>query len=182
MQRQLLLNSINDYLPLKEEGDIKDRFIAFINAHLDCFDRSCSLGHITGSSFVISPDKSSVLLSFHRKLNIWVQLGGHADGEADVTNVALREAHEESGIKLNDLYIYKDIIDLDIHLIPKNQKDEAHFHFDVRFIVLSNTWDFICSEESLQLKWVKFNDIEHYSKEVSLIRALNKICKKLNIC
>ena len=181
MQRQLLLNSINVYLPLEIEGDIKDRFIAFINSYLDCFDRSCSLGHITGSSFVISPDKSSVLLSFHRKLNIWVQLGGHADGEADVINVALREAHEESGIKLDDLYIYKDIIDLDIHLIPKNQKDQAHFHFDVRFMVLSKTWDFICSEESLQLKWVKFNDIEHYSKEDSLIRALNKICKKLNI-
>ena len=66
--------------------------------HPDCFERSCVPGHVTGSAWLVSHDRSRFLLTHHRKLGRWLQLGGHSDGDPDTAQVALREAREESGI------------------------------------------------------------------------------------
>jgi 8-oxo-dGTP pyrophosphatase MutT (NUDIX family) len=72
--------------------------IAFVEAHPDCLLRSCAPGHLTGSAWIVSPDRRRTLLTLHRKLGKWLQLGGHADGDPDLLAVALREAREESGL------------------------------------------------------------------------------------
>jgi 8-oxo-dGTP pyrophosphatase MutT (NUDIX family) len=74
------------------------RMRALVEARADCFERSCPPGHLTGSAFVLSADRRRVLLVHHRKLDRWLQPGGHADGESDVARVALREAREETGL------------------------------------------------------------------------------------
>ena len=70
-----------------------DRFIKFIEQNPNCFERS-NKGHITGSAWIVNHDNSKVLLTHHRKLNLWLQLGGHADGEPDTKAVSLKEAQE----------------------------------------------------------------------------------------
>ncbi len=124
----------------------------------DCFFRSNLQGHFTGSAWLVSVDGRRVLLTHHRKLNRWLQLGGHADGDSDLARVALREAEEESG--LTDLEVESEIFDLDRHWIPERADVPGHWHYDVRFVVRArNSEDFVVSEESHALAWREIADI-----------------------
>ena len=178
MHRANILDLLTQYLEAyPTEQDIVLRFRSFIDKTPACFDRNEYSGHITGSAFILSPDKTSVLLALHGKLHRWLQLGGHAEGETEIANVAFREAMEESGI--SQLSICDPVpIDLDIHEIPAKGNVPPHFHYDVRFLLISESADFICSHESLELKWVKLDTFSDILEDLSLKRAIDKICKK----
>ncbi len=133
-------------------------FRDFAAAHADCCERSCVPGHFTGSAWVVSADGERALLLHHRKLDIWVQPGGHADGDGDLAAVALREAEEETG--LPGLRIEGGVFDLDRHAIPARGSDPGHFHYDVRFVVRAGAHEgFVVNEESHALAWVPVRDI-----------------------
>lgn len=91
------------------------------------------------------------MLTHHRKLDRWLQLGGHADGDGDLAAVALREAEEESG--MSGLTLQGGVFDLDRHLIPARGDEPAHWHYDVRFVVRASDEVFQVSEESHSLAW-----------------------------
>lgn len=126
--------------------------IAFLDDASRPFDREHAAGHFTGSAWLVSADGERVLLTHHRKLNRWLQLGGHADGDADLARVALREAEEESG--LTDLVVENIIFDMDRHMIPARANEPEHWHYDVRYVVRATGSEaFAVSEESLALAW-----------------------------
>jgi 8-oxo-dGTP pyrophosphatase MutT (NUDIX family) len=127
-------------------------FMQFLASAPQVFDRTHAPGHFTGSAWLVSADGGRVLLTHHRKLGRWLQLGGHADGDTDLARVALREAEEESG--LADLVAEPGIFDLDCHLIPARGPEPAHWHYDVRYVVRATGSEaFAASEESLELAW-----------------------------
>lgn len=132
--------------------DVVDAFREFLFAHSDCLERRCVPGHFTGSAWLVDRTGTRILLTHHRKLDRWLQLGGHADGDGDLARVALREAQEESG--LPDLIVDLEIFDLDRHLIPARSGEPAHWHYDVRFVVRATDSDeFAVSDESHALAW-----------------------------
>ena len=184
MHRKPLLDLIGQYAArYPDERDVVGRFIRFIEAAPGCFERSSEAGHVTGSAFILSPDGTSILLALHAKLNKWVQLGGHADGDPRIEEVALREALEESG--LDGLSFLQQIpLDLDIHEIPPHKTIKGHLHYDVRFLLQSKTSRFLCSNESLALEWVSLEQVEKLSPESGIARAVQKIkrftCLKLS--
>jgi 8-oxo-dGTP pyrophosphatase MutT (NUDIX family) len=136
-----------------EEADATFAFAGFARSGRDVFERTRVDGHFTASCWLVSRDGARVLLTHHRKLDRWLQLGGHADGDPDLVGVALREAHEESG--LPDLLVDAEIFDLDAHLIPARANEPAHTHWDVRFIVrCAGDEAFAVSAESHALAWV----------------------------
>lgn len=127
-------------------------FLSFLDTTPEVFARSHSIGHFTGSALVVSADGTRTLLTHHRKLDRWLQPGGHADGECDLRTVALREAREETG--LPDLRIETDIFDLDRHRIPERGSEPEHWHYDVRFVVRCGSDErFTLSAESHALAW-----------------------------
>lgn len=175
--RNYLLNLLHNYRCNTEEESAKlKNFISFVEKSPDCFHRSNLEGHITASALLFSPDKKSVLLTHHKKIGQWLQLGGHADGMIDPFEVALKEAKEESGI--NEIYAEsKTIFDFDIHFIEKHKNDPAHYHYDLRYIMHSRSFDFIVSEESNTLEWVLVKKIlESDLYEPSLKRMIKKSC------
>lgn len=141
-----------------DDREATGMFQAFAAEHLDCCERTLAGGHFTGSAWLVSADGCRVLLTHHRKLDRWLQLGGHADGDGDLAAVALREAEEESG--LSGLSVEPQPFDLDRHFIPARGNEEGHWHYDVRFVVrASDTEAFVASEESHALAWRRIDAI-----------------------
>jgi 8-oxo-dGTP pyrophosphatase MutT (NUDIX family) len=177
MHRESLLKDLAEYkLLYPDESYVVQKFTQFVEITSDCFERTHGPGHITGSAFVVSADRNCILLALHAKLQKWLQLGGHADGCPYVHDVALREAVEESGISNLLPYLNPQVpIDVDIHEIPSNKKDGVHLHYDVRYVFHSLEDEFICSNESLALKWIPIDEISIYCKEPSTLRVIKKI-------
>jgi 8-oxo-dGTP pyrophosphatase MutT (NUDIX family) len=161
-----------------EDAEAAARIAAFIGAHDDCLLRSCLPGHLTGSAWILSHDHSSVLLVHHRKLGRWLQPGGHADGEADLFQVALREAHEETGLRSFTTLPGGSPpapLDLDVHEIPAHRGEPAHLHLDVRFLLVATAGEVpAASEESTAVRWVRRERLGEYSDEESLRRMERK--------
>lgn len=117
---------------------------------------------------------SKFFMVHHRKLKIWVQPGGHADGEWDLKQVALKEVQEESG--LVDLRMLSEgIFDVDIHYIPPLGQIPGHYHYDVRFCFQENKGaEFVCSEESLSVAWMTAQEVTAVTTERSVVRMVEK--------
>lgn len=175
MKRSTLLSLLQAYRPTAPEEIIaRQTIIDFVNANSDCFERSLEIGHITGSAFVLNKDKTKALIMHHAKLNMWVQLGGHCDGDSDVLNVAIKEAQEESGIQ-GIAAASPAIFDIDVHLIPANSKEKEHYHYDVRFLLhVTSDEEVIQNRESKELRWVGPELDKLPTDSLSVVRMFKK--------
>ena len=175
MKRDLLLGLLYAYFPSDaDEQAFKETTINFVNEHEDCFERSLSIGHITASVWLVSKDGSHALLMHHTKLDKWFQLGGHCDGDSDTCAVAIKEAQEESGIQAIEP-ISHEIFDIDIHLIPENSKEKAHYHYDIRFLLqVVSDEQVIQNNESKELRWISKDRNQLPTDSPSVIRMFEK--------
>lgn len=136
----------------------RQHVLAFVAEHADAAERSCALGHLTGSALVVDASGTRTLLMLHRKLGRWFQPGGHADGDANLAAVALREATEETGIA--DLVVVVPAVDVDVHRVEPPH-EPAHLHLDTRFLVIApEAATEQGNEESLALRWITEADLD----------------------
>lgn len=175
MHRQNLLQLLQKYQSsYSEEQKFKTEIINFVQKNPDCFARSLAEGHVTASCWILNRDASQALLLHHKKLDSWFQLGGHCDGDSDALAVAIKEAQEESGI-LGIVPVSGEIFDIDIHLIPANPKEAAHYHYDIRFLLQVNSDESVVqNKESKELRWIGKNSAELPTSNPSVIRMFNK--------
>lgn len=156
------------------EAEMLARMADFVAAHSDCFERSLAIGHMTASAWVVSPDRSQVLLVLHRKLGKWLQPGGHADGNPDLRAVALQEVWEETGLQAQ--LAQPEIFDIDVHRIPARAQDPDHLHYDVRFLLEADPLaPLTISAESRELRWVPVTEIAALNGERSITRMIERI-------
>lgn len=175
MHRSPLIKMLEQYQPTDYNEQLaQQQMLKFIQNNHDCFERSLLTGHITASSWLLNKDHSKALLMHHAKLDKWLQLGGHCDGNTDVIAVAIKEAQEESGIQAIETF-QSSIFDIDIHLIPENKKEKAHYHYDVRFLLhVTSDENITQNSESKELRWISKNRNELPTSEESVIRMFNK--------
>jgi 8-oxo-dGTP pyrophosphatase MutT (NUDIX family) len=179
MHRQPLLNALKIYRTAHPNEDkTVDRIEELVTTHEDCLLRTCVPGHITASVWIVDSSHQRFLLTHHRKLQRWLQLGGHVDGEPYVDRAALREAQEESGIsdfKFAGLSAHSPrIIDLDVHRIPAHGAEPEHHHHDVRFTLIAQHDELRISSESLDLRWFERHELAGVSDEESILRLARK--------
>jgi len=160
-------------------ADSRDRtlaaeFMQFAAANPDCLWRTCAPGHFTASAWIVDPARRRTLLTHHRKLDRWLQLGGHADGDPDLLAVALREAREESGLA-GVRPVASDIFDLDRHLIPARPGEPEHLHYDVRFLLEADpAQPLVVTRESKDLAWIELAAVATLNPEESLLRMVRR--------
>lgn len=146
----------------------------FLASAASVFERTHAVGHFTGAAWLVSVDGRRALLTHHRKLDRWLQPGGHADGDRDLARVALREAEEETGLR--DLVVEQAIFDLDRHLIPARPDEPAHWHYDVRFVVQATaSEDFVVSAESHALAWRPIADL---ATDAAIDESIRRMARK----
>jgi 8-oxo-dGTP pyrophosphatase MutT (NUDIX family) len=175
MHRALLLGRLDRHCPFDEhEAAMTARLRLFVEEHEECFERSLLVGHITGSSWIVDRTRGFALLTHHRKLHKWLQLGGHSDGDPDTLRVAMREAREESGLT-SVRAVSEDIFDVDIHAIPARGSEPEHFHYDVRFLLEADSAEpLTVSSESKSLAWVEMARVAELNSERSVMRMVAK--------
>jgi len=174
----MLESSLLSYNPASEHEDI-DRvsMLAPLRSGQPCFDRNNPWAHFTGSALLLSYDLKKVLLNHHKFLNMWLQFGGHADGNPDLLDVARREVMEESGFtKISP--VAEGIFDLSVHAVPENiaRKESAHLHYDVRYLFRLDTAEdnFQISDESIDLRWCDYDQAIALTGDGSVKRMLDK--------
>lgn len=153
-------------------------FAAFIRRRTDCFSRACDEGHITASAWVLNPAATHVLMTHHRRLGQWFQLGGHLEeSDASVLDSALRETREESGLT-SIRVLSTGIFDLDRHLIPSRPGEPAHFHYDIRYLLQAGQEQApAVSSESKAVEWVALQEVPLRNGSESVLRMLRNTPK-----
>lgn len=158
-----------------EQADFHRHILDFIDEHPDdAHRRSCLVGHLTASCLVVDEDFERVLLLHHRKLDRWLQPGGHCDGDAELAGVALREASEESG--MDGLRVVPRIVDLDIHEIPQYRDVPAHLHLDSRFVVVApRDAEPVVSDEHHELAYLPWDAAIERADDASARRLIQVV-------
>lgn len=176
-QRFNILNLLDLYSPSDPiECISKQKIIDFVKSNPECFNNNFVLGHVTGSALVVDKKIEFALLTHHKKLDKWLQFGGHSDGLPDVFQTARREAFEESGLlDLEPIAGHEAIFDLDVHEIPAKGEIPKHFHYDVRIILSTDMGSqFKVSDESKEIKWIKLTEVYKFNNTQSVLRLVNK--------
>ena len=156
------------------EAAMLNATLAFVQAEPRCAERSLAVGHLTGSAWIVDATRTRTLLTHHRKLDKWLQLGGHADGDLDLAAVAMREAVEESGLS-NLRLVSPALFDVDRHLIPARKSEPEHWHYDLRFMIEADPAEaFVVSDESHDLAWVEIARMAEFNREESMLRMARK--------
>ena len=166
-----------------EEAAHRSRIEQFVSSHANTWWlRATSGGHVTGSAWVINSARTHALLLHHLKLNLWVQPGGHLDAtDPSPAAGALREAREETGIS-NLILAYDAVFDVDIHSIPARVGEKeiecAHLHYDVRYLIITDSERFTISDESQDAKWMLLEELASPSRDRSIARMAEKSLRK----
>jgi 8-oxo-dGTP pyrophosphatase MutT (NUDIX family) len=176
MPRQAFEQLLRNYTPSPAESAFKPDMQNLLHDYPDCFSRTLiPPGHFTSSAWLLGHQGDKVLLTHHAILNRWLQPGGHADGDPDLLNGALREAEEESGLD-RVVSLLPHIFDIDVHDIPENSRrnEAAHKHYDVRFLLYTDQIDYALSDESHDLGWFDLSELQKLDLDVSVHRMIGK--------
>lgn len=159
----------------QEEKHIR-AMLEYLRSDANHFSRHEMRGHFT-ASIMLTQDESTLLL-FHKKLQKWLQPGGHMDPSEFPVDTALREMNEEIGIAASDLVSPPRVLLGDVHFFPAINGWAEHSHFDIRFhgILRKGVTPKLNLEEGTKLKWFSFNEVlQDHSTNLSVRRSVQKI-------
>lgn len=132
-------------------------------------------GHFTVSAFVLSPDRRSLLLIHHGKLDRWLQPGGHIEtDDSTIESAARREVGEETGV-VDLVRIGESLVRVDVHEIPLVGSEPRHLHLDLGVGFLAHSFEIGPIDEVLDARWVTFADLVDYDVDRALMAGADKV-------
>lgn len=176
VNRQELIQLVEQY-PTNNQH--KQQILAFLHENEDFWTKENSAGQITAACWVVNKERTKALMTHHKKLDKWLQIGGHLEAEDEtIVNSCIRELKEESGLTQFNL-LQTAIFDLDVHSIPAFPKGvSAHIHYDIRMLFEADERETIQfdEEESNNIVWMKLADIEALNNE-----SISRMVRKTNL-
>ena len=178
-----IYEQIKAYRPWNEqERQDQAVILAFLERNPDAFYRSNLLAHMTASAWVVNPQRSKVLMVYHRLYDSWSWAGGHADGEEDLLAVALREVREETGVQ-RLCPVTEEIYSLEVLTVDGHEKHgryvPSHLHLNVTYLLEAEEDQplRVCEAENSGVAWFSLADALSASTEPWFVE---RIYKKLN--
>jgi len=170
-----ILDLLGEYKIIYPEDELnKDKIIGFIKSGGKFCGKDGREEHITGSAWIVNKKFTRVLLTHHKKLERWVQLGGHMESGEQVYDTAFREAFEESGL-MSLTPVSEEIFDIDVFFVPEYVNKKEHWHYDIRFLFCAEERENPrISCESHDVKWLDLDKLENYTTERSILRMRQK--------
>ncbi|MBS4538517.1 NUDIX hydrolase [Clostridium sp. D2Q-11] len=177
--------TILKYKPINEQ-ETNDRkvILDYIdNFYENILIRENEIAHMTSSGLILNKSLDKILMIHHNIYNTWTWTGGHADGDSDMLEVALKEAKEETGV-INIWPLTDDLASIDIipvygH-IKRGKYVSSHLHLNTSYILIADEEDelIINRDETSGVHWIDINNLDKYSNEPYLIDIYNKIIEK----
>ena len=154
----------------QEEGD-KRLMLDYIDRFPDTIlSRENQWAHLTASGFIINADASKVLFAHHNIYKVWAWTGGHADGEADLLAVALKEAREETGVE-HIRPLSRDIASLEVLAVWGHEKRgkwvPGHQHLNVSYLLVAEETDALQHRpgENSAVAWLPVSKLPELANE-----------------
>lgn len=179
------IDLIKKYKPCNEQEEAdKQLIIKYYEMPQNILTRDNEVIHITSSALVVNKNKDKVLMIHHNIYNSWAWTGGHADGEADLLHVALKEVREETGVT-NLIPLTNDIVSIDIlpvfgH-IKKGKYVSSHLHASIAYLIQADDMEklIVKPDENSGVKWIPIDELDSYSNEPHMKYVYNKVIAKL---
>lgn len=180
------INQIKEYIPYNEQ-EMKDKelILKCISNFSDVLTRDNTIAHITSSGYIVNKAKDKVLMIYHNIYKSWAWTGGHADGDDDLLDVAIREACEETGLKkvkaVNNKILSLDVLNVRGH-IKHGQYVSSHLHLSVAYLLEADENDdlIVNKEETSGVKWLPIDELHIHCNEPYMIEIYNKFNKKIS--
>jgi len=181
-----IIKQVAAYRPYnqQEEND-KIEILKQLQMQKDIFSRDNRIAHMTASAWVVNHDQTKVLMIYHNIYNSWSWLGGHADGDCHLLEVAMREVLEESGLK-QVRPVTNDIYSLEILTVDGHEKNgdyvSSHLHLNITYLLEAN------EEETLSIKPDENSGVSWFTPQDAILastepwfqqRIYNKLNEKL---
>ena len=175
-----LIEEIKRYIPINEQEEMdKQIMLEFMTKHHDFLDRENRIGHFSASAWVVNHERTKVLMIYHNIYDSWSWVGGHADQEENLIEVALRELQEETGVQHAKL-ISKDIFSLETLTVNGHVRKgiyvPCHLHFNITYLIEADERDelFIKPDENKGVKWFTMEEALKAPKEIWMVEHVYK--------
>lgn len=160
---QTLRRQLEHYAPKSDPEKADRALMLWALDQPDILTRQNPLAHFTASGWIVNPARDRVLMVYHNIYDSWSWTGGHADGDADLLAVALREAREETG---DDAItpLSRDIYSLEALCVPAHYRRgafvSAHIHLNATFLLRADEDDAlrVKPDENSGVRWFSLAD------------------------
>jgi len=181
--KKSLLSELKTYCAFDDAEKIElERLVNFLENNTNVYSRENLTGHLTSSCWIVNKDRSKALLVHHNIYNCWAPLGGHADNEANLPSIALKEAQEESGIQ-NVTLVDEKVLDIATFTVPEHMKRgkfiPLHFHFDLRYLLEADeNEDLVIAEREVSdARWFTLDEISKLN--IDIMPIIKRVLKKV---
>ena len=183
--KEKLITVVEHYIPVNEQEETdKTTLLRWLQSDADISTRDNLDGHLTASAWVVNPERTHVLMAYHKLYNSWAWLGGHADGDWDLRRVAEKEAQEESGIK-TVRPVSTEPISLEILTVNGHEKKgkyvPCHLHLNLTYLFEADPeQELACKpDENTGVAWLDMDTLDQACNEPWFIeRIYSKLSKK----
>ena len=141
---------------------------------------------MTASAWVVNRERTKTIMVHHNIYNSWSWMGGHADGNENLLEVAVREVKEECGVE-NVRPVSQDIFSIEVLPVSGHMKNgkyvNSHLHLNITYLIEAGEAEklSIKEDENSNAGWFTFSDAMAASSEEWFKEHIYaKLIEKLN--